>query len=84
MSVKSGELRELFWRATKPSYVTFGGPAAHVAMMRDEVVTRRGWMGGEEYSDLNGATNLISGPNSTDLAIDIGRERAGIEGMDSG
>ena len=50
-------------------------------MMRQEVVTRRGWMGGQEFLDLNGATNLIPGPNSTELAIHIGRERAGWRGL---
>ncbi len=50
-------------------------------MMRDEVVTRRGWMDDQEFLDLNGATNLIPGPNSTELAIHIGRERAGWRGL---
>ena len=75
------ELRELFLLFTKLGFVAFGGPAAHVAMMRDEVVTRRGWMGDQEFLDLNGATNLIPGPNSTELAIHIGRERAGWRGL---
>jgi chromate transporter len=50
-------------------------------MMRQEVVTRRGWMDDQEFLDLNGATNLIPGPNSTELAIHIGRERAGWRGL---
>jgi chromate transporter len=50
-------------------------------MMRQEVVGRRGWMGDQEFLDLNGATNLIPGPNSTELAIHIGRERAGWRGL---
>ena len=45
--------------------VAFGGPAAHIAMMEDEVVRRRGWLSHEEFLDLLGATNLIPGPNST-------------------
>ncbi len=55
----------------------FGGPAAHIAMMQTEVVDRRGWMTREHFFDLVGATNLIPGPNSTELAIHIGRERRG-------
>ncbi|MEG3435709.1 chromate efflux transporter [Pannus brasiliensis CCIBt3594] len=50
----------------------FGGPAAHIAMMEDEVVKRRGWMDKEQFLDLVGATNLIPGPNSTEMAIHIG------------
>lgn len=50
----------------------FGGPAVHIAMMRDEVVTRRQWMSEAEFLDLLGATHLIPGPNSTELAIHIG------------
>ena len=74
-------MRELFLLFTKLGFVAFGGPAAHVAMMRQEVVTRRGWMGDQEFLDLNGATNLIPGPNSTELAIHIGRELAGWRGL---
>lgn len=74
-------MRELFLLFTKLGFVAFGGPAAHVAMMRQEVVTPRGWMGDQEFLDLNGATNLIPGPNSTELAIHIGRERAGWRGL---
>ena len=66
---------------TKLGFVAFGGPAAHVAMMRQEVVERRRWMDDQEFLDLNGATNLIPGPNSTELAIHIGRERAGWLGL---
>jgi chromate transporter len=76
-SEKSSELRELMRLFTKLGFIAFGGPAAHVAMMRQEVVERRRWMGDQEFLDLNGATNLIPGPNSTELAIHIGRERAG-------
>lgn len=53
----------------------FGGPAAHIAMMRDEVVRRRGWLTDHQFLDLLGATNLIPGPNSTELAIHIGWAR---------
>jgi chromate transporter len=59
----------------------FGGPAAHIAMMEDEIVTRRQWLSREEFIDLLGATNLIPGPNSTELAIHIGYRRAGFAGL---
>src|SRR5918993_4601128 len=77
----AAELRELAWLFGKLGFVACGGPAAHVAMMRSEVVDRRRWMGDQEFLDLNGATNLIPGPNSTELAIHIGRYRAGWRGL---
>jgi chromate transporter len=61
--------------------IAFGGPAAHVAMMEDEVVRRRGWLTREQFLDYLGATNLIPGPNSTELAIHIGHARAGWPGL---
>jgi chromate transporter len=72
------ELARLF---LKLGTVAFGGPAAHIAMMEDEVVRRRGWFSRHEFLDLLGATNLIPGPNSTELAIHIGRTRAGWPGL---
>ncbi len=66
------ELALLFLRL---GTTAFGGPAAHVAMMQDEVVKRRRWMSEERFLDLVGATNLIPGPNSTELAIHIGFDR---------
>jgi chromate transporter len=72
------ELAVLFLRL---GVTAFGGPAAHVAMMEDEVVRRRRWMTREEFLDLYGATNLIPGPNSTELAIHIGHRRAGWAGL---
>src|SRR5262249_48701821 len=59
----------------------FGGPAAHIAMMRDEVVRRRRWLSDAEFMDLLGATNLIPGPNSTEMAIHLGYRRAGWPGL---
>lgn len=75
---KIGQLLGLF---LKLGVTAFGGPAAHIAMMEDEVVTRRGWMTRERFLDLIGATNLIPGPNSTEMAIHIGFVRAGIVGL---
>ena len=65
----------------KQGTIGFGGPAAHIAMMEDELVTRREWLSRQEFLDLVGATNLIPGPNSTEIAIHIGRHRAGWLGL---
>jgi chromate transporter len=59
----------------------FGGPAAHIAMMEEEVVRKRSWLTREQFLDLLGATNLIPGPNSTEMAIHIGLSRAGWRGL---
>jgi len=77
----SSELRRLARLFLKLGTVAFGGPAAHIAMMRSEVVERLGWMGEQEFLDLVGASSLIPGPNSTELAIHIGRVRAGWRGL---
>lgn len=80
-SRSGNELRELARLFLKLGFLAFGGPAAHIAMMREEVVTRRKWMEDQEFLDLVGATNLIPGPNSTELAIHLGRVRAGWRGL---
>jgi chromate transporter len=72
------ELAALFLRL---GVTAFGGPAAHIAMMEDEVVARRQWLTRDEFLDLLGATNLIPGPNSTEMAIHIGHRRAGWTGL---
>jgi chromate transporter len=59
----------------------FGGPAAHVAMLRDEVVRRRGWISDERFVEILGATNLIPGPNSTEMVMHIGLIRGGWRGL---
>lgn len=74
-------LKELVTVFLKLGLTAFGGPAAHVAMMEDEVVRKRKWMDGQHFLDLVGATNLIPGPNSTEMAIHCGHERAGIPGL---
>jgi chromate transporter len=61
--------------------VSFGGPAAHVALMEEEIVRRRRWLTREAFLDLLGAANLIPGPNSTELAIHVGYARAGWPGL---
>lgn len=65
----------------KLGVIGFGGPAAHIAMMQEEVVIKRKWLSEQHFLDLIGATNLIPGPNSTEMAIHIGREKAGWKGL---
>ena len=75
---RSAELVTLFLRL---GLTAFGGPAAHIAMMEEEVVTRRRWFTHEEFLDMLGVTNLIPGPNSTEMAIQIGYRRDGVKGL---
>jgi chromate transporter len=63
------------------SIIAFGGPAGHIALMEDEIVRRRGWLSREEFLDYLGATNLIPGPNSTEMAMHIGMARHGWPGL---
>ena len=77
-SNRLGEVAALF---LKLGLFAFGGPAAHIAMMREEVVRRRRWLEDQEFLDMVGATNLIPGPNSTELAIHLGHRRAGWKGL---
>ncbi|BAU64421.1 chromate transport protein [Stanieria sp. NIES-3757] len=72
------ELAIVFFRL---GATAFGGPAAHIAMMDDEIIQRRQWMSREKLLDLIGVTNLLPGPNSTELAIHIGYERGGWRGL---
>lgn len=74
-------LKELAGLFAKLGLIAFGGPAAHIAMLEEEVVTRREWMSREHFLDLVGATNLIPGPNSTEMMMHIGYERAGWKGL---
>ena len=73
-----GEIATLY---LKLGIIGFGGPAAHIAMMEEEVVERRKWLTREHFLDLVGATNLIPGPNSTEMAIHVGYIRAGWFGL---
>ena len=74
-------LREIALLFLRMGTTAFGGPAAHIAMMEDEVVKRRQWITHEHFLDLLGATNLIPGPNSTEMAIHIGYVKAGWKGL---
>ena len=78
---KARTLAELALLFIKLGTTAFGGPAAHIAMMEEEVVRRRKWLTEQEFLDLLGATNLIPGPNSTEMAIHIGHRRAGWAGL---
>lgn len=76
-----GEIGRLALLFLKLGLTAFGGPAAHIAMMEAEIVERRRWLKREQFLDLLGATNLIPGPNSTEMAIHIGFVRGGIVGL---
>lgn len=78
MTIKLLELAKLF---LKLGVIGFGGPAVHIGMMEDEIVTRRKWMSREYFLDLVGATNLIPGPNSTEMTMHVGYHQAGLVGM---
>ncbi len=81
MAQNHSQLSQLARLFLKLGTLGFGGPAAHLAMMEDEVVVRRKWVSRERFLDLLGVTNLIPGPNSTEMAIHLGYERAGWRGL---
>ena len=74
-------LRELAIFFLRLGTTAFGGPAAHIAIMEDELVRRRGWLSREKFLDLLGASSIIPGPSSSELAIHIGYQRAGLPGL---
>src|SRR3984885_12943993 len=78
---RSEALRELAALFLRLGTLAMGGPAAHIAMMEDEVVRRRRWMTHKRFLDMLGVCNLIPGPNSTEMAIHIGQLRAGFAGL---
>lgn len=78
---KGNNLKEVAGLFLKLGIIGFGGPAAHISMMQEEVVRKRKWFTEQHFLDLVGATNLIPGPNSTEMAIHIGREKAGWKGL---
>lgn len=78
---KITSLPELAMLFLKLGCLGFGGPAVHIAMMEEEVVRKRSWMSHEHFLDLVSATNLIPGPNSTEMTMHIGHERAGWKGL---
>jgi chromate transporter len=74
-------LNELAWFFLRLGTTAFGGPSAHIAIMEDELVRRRRWLSREKFLDLLGASNLIPGPSSSELAIHIGYLCAGWKGL---
>ena len=74
-------LKEIAGVFFKLGSIAFGGPAAHIAMMQDEIVQKRKWISQQHFLDLIGATNLIPGPNSTEMTMHCGHERGGWKGM---
>src|SRR5512136_3220118 len=76
-----GPLGEVVTYFLKLGFTAFGGPAAHIAMMHDEVVKRRKWLDEQRFLDLFGAANMIPGPSSTEMAIYLGFQRAGWLGL---
>jgi chromate transporter len=81
MSEQQQRLRELASIFLRLGATSFGGPIAHIALMQQEFVERRQWLSQQQFLDLNGAVNLIPGPNSTELAMYIGQQRAGRAGL---
>jgi chromate transporter len=77
----SNALGEIVVLMLRLGFTAFGGPAAHIAMLENEVVQKRQWLTTEQFLDLLGATNLIPGPNSTEMMIHIGMSRAGVLGL---
>lgn len=74
-------LKEIAFVFFRLGATAFGGPAAHIAMMEDEIVLKRKWIERDKFLDLYGATNLLPGPNSTEMAIHLGFERGGAWGL---
>lgn len=74
-------IKEVCYVFLKLGIIGFGGPAAHIAMMEEEIVNKRKWISREHFLDLIGATNLIPGPNSTEMSMHCGHERAGLPGL---
>lgn len=81
MAKKKGTLSEIAIVFFKMGCFAFGGPAAHIGMMDQEIIQKRKWMTREHFLDLVGATNLIPGPNSTEMTMHCGHERGGILGL---
>jgi chromate transporter len=81
MEKKESNLKEVFFVFFKMGCVAFGGPAVHIALMEAEIVTKRKWISESHFLDLVGATNIIPGPNSTEMTMHCGHERAGKAGL---
>ena len=80
-TASSSQLKQIALSFLRLGTIAFGGPAAHIAMMEEEFVRRRGWVSSADFLDMLGASNLIPGPSSTEIAIHIGHQRAGWRGL---
>ena len=78
---QADRLAEISLAFLRMGLIAFGGPAAHIALLENEFVSRRGWLSRQRFLDLMGATNLIPGPNSTEMTMHLGYERAGPAGL---
>lgn len=76
-----GQLKQIALSFLRLGTIAFGGPAAHIAMMDEEFVRRRAWVSRADFLDMLGASNLVPGPSSTEMAIHIGHQRAGWRGL---
>lgn len=81
METRHKPLKELAKLFFKLGCIGFGGPVVHIAMMEREVVSKRKWFSSGHFLDMVSATNLIPGPNSTEMTMHIGHERAGWKGL---
>jgi len=73
---------EIFLFFFKFGWVAFGGPAAHISLMEEELVKKRKWLSSQEFLDYMGMTSLIPGPNSTEMTMHMGYHRGGVDGGD--
>ncbi len=81
MEIQNGKISEIVKYFLRLGFIAFGGPAAHVAMMEEDLVQRKKWMDGQTFLDYLGATNLIPGPNSTEMTMHVGYHRGGPAGL---
>jgi chromate transporter len=81
MTNNRNNLKEVFFLFFKLGCIAFGGPAAHISIMENEVVTKRKWMTRQHFLDMVGATNLVPGPNSTQMTMHCGHVRGGWLGL---
>lgn len=81
MESKTNNIKEVFLLFLKLGCIAFGGPAAHISMLEEEVVSKRKWISREHFLDMVGATNLVPGPNSTQMIMHCGHVRAGWTGL---
>ena len=75
------DLKDILKLFLKLGFTAFGGPAAHIALMQKEVVEKKKWLSNDHFLDLISATNLIPGPNSTEMTMHRGHEKAGLKGL---